>query len=121
MNFVDKDGTTKVYIPVHPWKTGMQRAALGKSGSAITRSDSDSIFQRRYDRDDGCYLRRLKSIYVFCIHVGARSNFFLGGGGVSGSEDRGGSDNSIHFINFGRVGDKSFKEWRQKIGGRKGG
>ena len=20
MNFVDKDGTTKVYIPVHPWK-----------------------------------------------------------------------------------------------------
>ena len=32
-----------------------------------------------------------------------------------------GSDNSIQFINFGRVGDKSFKEWRQKIGGRKGG
>ena len=21
MNFVDKDGTTKVYIPVHPWKS----------------------------------------------------------------------------------------------------
>ena len=21
MNFVDKDGTTKVYIPVHPWIT----------------------------------------------------------------------------------------------------
>ena len=21
MNFVDKDGTTKVYIPVHPWNT----------------------------------------------------------------------------------------------------
>ena len=20
MNFIDKDGTTKVYIPVHPWK-----------------------------------------------------------------------------------------------------
>ena len=37
--------------------------------------------------------------------------------GVSGSEDRGGGDNSIQFINFGRVGDKSFKEWRQKIGG----
>ena len=32
-------------------------------------------------------------------------------GGLSGSEDRGGGDNSIQFINFGRVGDKSFKEW----------
>ena len=41
--------------------------------------------------------------------------------GVSGSEDRGGSDNSIEFINIGRVGDKSFKEWRRKIGGWKGG
>ena len=44
---------------------------------------------------------------------GARSKFW----GVSGSEDRGGGDNSIQFINFGRVGDKSFKEWRQKMGG----
>ena len=42
-------------------------------------------------------------------------------GGWSGSEDRGGGDNSIQFINFGRVGDKSFEEWRQKIGGWKGG
>ena len=34
---------------------------------------------------------------------------------------RGGGDNSIQFINFGRVGDKSFKEWRQKMrGGRVG-
>ena len=38
-------------------------------------------------------------------------------GGLSGSEDRGGGDNGIQFINFGRVGDKSFKEWRQKMGG----
>ena len=30
-------------------------------------------------------------------------------GGLSGSEDRGGGDNSIQFINFGRMGDKSFK------------
>ena len=42
-------------------------------------------------------------------------------GGLSGSEDRGRGDNSIQFINFGRVGDKSFEEWRQKIGGWKGG
>ena len=41
-------------------------------------------------------------------------------GGLSGSEDRGGDDNSIQFINFGRVGDKSCKEWRQKIGGVEG-
>ena len=41
-------------------------------------------------------------------------------GGLSGSEDRGGGDNSIQFINFGRVGDKSFEEWRQKIGGVEG-
>ena len=43
----------------------------------------------------------------------ARSKFW----GVSWSEDRGGGDNSIQFINIGRVGDKSFKEWRRKIGG----
>ena len=30
--------------------------------------------------------------------------------GLSGSEDRGGGDNSIQFINIGKVGDKSFKE-----------
>ena len=40
---------------------------------------------------------------------------------LSGSEDRVGGDNSIQFINFGRMGDKSFKEWLQKIGGWKGG
>ena len=40
--------------------------------------------------------------------------------GGSGSADRGGGDNSIQFINFVRVGDKSFKEWRQKEGGLEG-
>ena len=51
------------------------------------------------------------------LNIGAHSKFFcffLGGGWLSGSEDRGGSDNSIQFINIGRVGDKCFKEWRQK-------
>ena len=38
-------------------------------------------------------------------------------GGFSGSEDSGGGDNSIQFINCGRVGDKSFEEWQQKMGG----
>ena len=51
------------------------------------------------------------------LRHGARSKFW----GLPGSEDRGGGDNSIQFINFGRVGDKRFKEWRQKIGGWKGG
>ena len=41
--------------------------------------------------------------------------------GLLGLEDRGGGDNNIQFINFGRMGDKSFKEWEQKIGGWKGG
>ena len=41
---------------------------------------------------------------------GARSNFFFWGGGLSGSENIGGGDNTIQFINIGRVGDKSFKE-----------
>ena len=41
--------------------------------------------------------------------------------GVSGSADKGGGDNSIQFINIVRVGGKSFKERRQKLGGRKGG
>ena len=31
-------------------------------------------------------------------------------GGLSGPEDRGGGDNSIEFINIGRVGDKRVKE-----------
>ena len=35
-------------------------------------------------------------------------------GGLSGSEDRGGGDNSIQFINFGRVGDKSFENGDKK-------
>ena len=41
-------------------------------------------------------------------------------GELSGSEDRGGGDNSIQIINFGRVAD-SFEEWRQKVEGWKGG
>ena len=35
---------------------------------------------------------------------------------MSESEDRGGDDYSIQFINIGRVGDKRFKELQRKIG-----
>ena len=40
---------------------------------------------------------------------------------MSGSKDRGGDDNSIQIMNVGRVGDKSFIEFRKKWGGGKGG
>ena len=56
----------------------------------------------------------VSNIFEIMVHV---PNF----GGLSGSEDRGGGDNRIQFINCGRVGDKCFKEWRQKLGGWKGG
>ena len=52
---------------------------------------------------------KVLSMYVLCT--------FQILGGLSGSEDRGGGDNSIQFINFGRVGGKSFEERRQKVGG----
>ena len=29
MNFVDKDGTTKVYIPVHPWAIKAENCCCG--------------------------------------------------------------------------------------------
>ena len=54
-------------------------------------------------------IRMTSAFIVMMVHV---PNF----GGLSGSEDRDGGDNSIQFINFGRAGDKSFKEWGQKIG-----
>ena len=57
-----------------------------------------------------------KSLKILC-GVGTRSKFWE----VSGSADRGGGDSSIQFINFERVGDKSVKEWRQKLGRWKGG
>ena len=57
-------------------------------------------------------VRPSQTLILYSVFISARSKFW----GVSGSEDRGGGDNSIQFINFGRVGDKSFKEWRQKMG-----
>ena len=64
----------------------------------------------------GSFCKQVRTYWPF-IWLGARSKFW----GVSGSEDRGGGDNSIQVINSERVGDKNFKEWRQKIGGWKGG
>ena len=60
---------------------------------------------------------RVLGHFALCLYLVHVPN----SGGLSGSEDRGGGDNSIQFINFGRVGDKSFKEWRQKNRGWKGG
>ena len=61
----------------------------------------------------GQYTRKAIKCYLLLVHV---PNFES----LSGSEDRDGDDNSIQFINFGRVGDKSFKEWRQKNRGVEG-
>ena len=47
------------------------------------------------------------------MSTGARSKFW----GVVSVGGQGWGDNSIQFINFGRVGDKSFEKWRQKMGG----
>ena len=55
-----------------------------------------------------------ESVYsrISLINLGARSKFWevvrVGG--------QGRGDNSIQFINFGRVNDKIFEKWRQKIG-----
>ena len=54
------------------------------------------------DRYIGESIRLVQDIIEY-VHV---PNF----GGLSGSEDRGDGDSSIQFINFGRVGDKIFKE-----------
>ena len=48
------------------------------------------------------------------IFSGARSKFWGGGCQGQRSEDRGGGDNSIQFINIGRVGDKSLKNGDEK-------
>ena len=50
--------------------------------------------------------------HILSTREGARSIF----GGLSGSEDWGGGDNSIQFINIGRVGDKSLKNDDEKQG-----
>ena len=57
-----------------------------------------------------CFLLFL-SVFCRCFHLKIALVHIPNFGGLSGSEDRGGGDNSIQFINFGRVGDKSFKEW----------
>ena len=48
-------------------------------------------------------LERITKMIISLVHI----PIF---GGLSGSEDRDGGENSIQFINIGRVGDKSFKE-----------
>ena len=59
------------------------------------------------------YWQKSQNWWITPPVLSARSKFW----GMSGSADRGEGDNSIQFIDFGRVGDKSFKEWRQKMGG----
>ena len=87
-------------------KLGMSHYGHKSIPDAKFESGSSSSFG---DRRHKISLGRREQVHV--------PNF----GGLPGSEDRGGGDNSIQFINFGRVGDKSFKEWRPNIRGWKGG
>ena len=64
---------------------------------------------------------RFSTINLFQIHFISIQVHVPNLGGASESEDRGGGDNSIQFINVGREGDKNFKEWRRRIAGWKGG
>ena len=85
-------------------------------------SDNPADFLSRHPPTKVNFRRNIAEEYVnFVTQVplalGHVPNFV----GASGSADRGGGDNSMQFINIGRVADKSFKEWRQKIGGWKGG
>ena len=66
-------------------------------------------------------LQRNTTILVLRIYAHSPQVHIPNFGGLSGSEDTGGGDNSIQFINFGKVGDRSFEEWRQKIEGWKDG
>ena len=72
--------------------------------SIFQRSVTCSIFQELYSHID----KNLGESLRICLNVKVHVPNF---GGLSGSEDRGGGDNSIQFINFGRVGDKSCEEW----------
>ena len=53
----------------------------------------------------------LEGILAIKVHV---PNLFWG---CQGRRTGGGDDKSIQFINIGRLGDKSFKEWRRIIRG----
>ena len=44
MNFVDKDGTTKVYIPVHPWLEHETKISIiVKFGFDMTSCEIDPV------------------------------------------------------------------------------
>ena len=93
--------------PMHLWQTQLNFAVWCTS-SACEVSSAHLNYTKH---------PMIRSVYRFHIYYVHVPNF----GGLSGSEDRGRGDNSIQFINFGKVGDKSLEKWRQKMGGWKGG
>ena len=76
---------------------------LAQNTSSYIKDTSDFVERIESDVAPTTISSKTISSKTILVHV---PNF----GGLSGSEDRGGGDNSIQFINFGRVGDKSFKE-----------
>ena len=81
----------------------------------VVSADGSLSLQSLPEQAVPCYLlmfRRCRCLWywnwlIYQVHV---PNF-----GGRQSRTGVGADNSIHFINIGRVGDKSFKEWRRKI------
>ena len=45
MNFVDKDGTTKVYIPVHPWSNILRVITIALRIIWANRRSSDTAYR----------------------------------------------------------------------------
>ena len=82
------------------------------------------IFKFREDKTNNIFREILRNAFVKPRNLNFSRNKLYSASskfwGVSGSENRGGGDNNIQFINIGRVGDKSFKQLRRKIGQWKG-
>ena len=65
MNFVDKDGTTKVYIPVHPWQF---------LSSIVYTPFQVRIDCIHLDRNSGMSYQQKISCFVHCFYLLYLSN-----------------------------------------------
>ena len=109
-----KDGASKAFKTFKDKVMGLYNRFTGSAGNETIIKESKPFKPIELEEASGGAYRSYRvngrpkiDVDMFLNRIGARSKFW----GVSGSEDRGGGDNSIQFINIGRVGDKSFKEW----------
>ena len=63
------------------------------------------------DESGTIHIKCLRQLVSYISHAGMCTFQILGDAGL---EDRGGSNNSIQFINVGRMSDKSLKEYDKK-------